>query len=82
MFPALSRTMLLLTMLAAPVAAAASEPQSRSDQARDQQAGQNAARAGRQAPVELVCRNIEIAGGAETAPMVCMTAAEWRRSEQ
>jgi hypothetical protein len=30
---------------------------------------------------ELICRSIEIAG-ADAMPMVCMTAADWRRAQQ
>ena len=78
MFLKLSATMIFL---AAPVAAAASDPGARHDPSRDQRAAQAAQRADRQAPVELICRSVAIAG-ADTAPMVCMTAADWRRAEQ
>jgi len=78
-FPIMSRTLFLLTLVAAPIAATASEP-SASVPARDPRAAQPAPRADRQAPVELICRSVESAG-ADAAPMVCMTAADWRRAD-
>jgi len=77
----LLKTGLCLAVLAAPAAAAASEPSS-DDRVREAGATQQAPRVHRQAPIELICRSVEIAGGAEAAPMVCMSAAEWRRAEQ
>jgi len=76
-FLKLSVPIFLLAALAAP--AAASEPAARLDPSRE--ARDQSPRAGRQAPAELVCRSVEVAGG-EPAPMVCMTADDWRRSEQ
>ena len=75
-----SRAGLLLALLAAPSAAAAAEPSSL-ERAREARTDRQAPGAQRQAPVELVCRSVEIAGGpAEAAPMLCMSAAEWRRA--
>lgn len=64
---------LAAALAAAPFAASASEPSSQTklNEARE-------ARASRPAP-ELICRSVEIAGTGET-PMVCMTAADWRRA--
>ncbi len=81
-FSKLSATTFVLAALAAPIAAAASGPAQRSDSSREQRAAPPAPRADRQAPVELICRSVSIAGEAEAAPMVCMTAADWRRAEQ
>ena len=80
MFLKLSAPVLVVAALAAP--AVASEPAPRSDSAREPRLAQPAPRAGRQAPVELVCRSVEIAGASEASPMVCMSAADWRRAEQ
>lgn len=68
------RTLVLVAACAAaPFAVSASEPSSQAklNEARD-------VRASRPAP-ELICRSVEIAGTGET-PMVCMTAADWRRA--
>ena len=73
-FLKLSATPFFLAALAAP--AAASEPAPR----QDQRAAPAAPRAEREAPVELICRSVTIAGASESAPMVCMTAADWRRA--
>jgi hypothetical protein len=73
-FLKLSASLFLTAALAVP--AAASEPQPRHEP-RNQPP-----RVDRQAEVELVCRSVETAGGAEAPPMVCMTAADWRRSGQ
>jgi hypothetical protein len=54
----------------------------RHDPSREQRAGQSAPRADRQAPIELICRSVSVAGDSDSAPMVCMTAADWRRAEQ
>jgi hypothetical protein len=70
------RTVVLAAAIAAaPCAASASEPpvQNGAGQARD-------GRAQRQSP-ELICRSVEIAG-ATGAPLVCMTAADWRRAAE
>jgi hypothetical protein len=72
------RTIALLAAAAAPLAAAASGPvaQPRPADGRETRGPQPA----RDAP-ELICRSVEIAATGDT-PMVCMTAAEWRRAEQ
>ncbi len=67
------RTLVLLAAAAAPVAAAASDPK---PEPREQRTEQRARRA---APPELICRSVEIAETREM-PMVCMSAAEWRRA--
>jgi len=71
---------LLLAALAAPAAAFASEPPRRADPG-EQRSPQAEARAQRDPAPELICRSIEIAGS-DAAPMVCMTASDWRRVEQ
>jgi hypothetical protein len=65
------RTLVLLAA-AAPVAAAASDPK---PSPRDQRDVQDR----RAAPPELICRSVAIAETREM-PMVCMSAAEWRRA--
>jgi hypothetical protein len=71
----LSRTLVLLAAVAAPAAVSASEPasQQRADD-RDQRL-----RGPRDGAPELICRSVEIAETREM-PMVCMSAAEWRRA--
>jgi hypothetical protein len=66
------RTLVLLAAAAAPVAAAASDPK---PEPRDQREAQPR----RAAPPELICRAVAIAETREM-PMVCMSAAEWRRA--
>ncbi|HEY0013329.1 MAG TPA: hypothetical protein VGB79_10830 [Allosphingosinicella sp.] len=66
------RTLVLLSAAAAPVAAAASDPR---PEPRDQREVQ----ARRAPPPELICRSVAIAETREM-PMVCMSAAEWRRA--
>jgi hypothetical protein len=68
----------ILLIAAAALPAAASEPAAprRAPEARETRDP----RAQREAP-ELICRSVEIAATGET-PMVCMTAADWRRAEQ
>ena len=66
------RTLVLLAAAAAPVAAAASDPK---PEPRDQREAQSR----RAAPPELICRAVAIAETREM-PMVCMSAAEWRRT--
>jgi hypothetical protein len=78
----LAGTGLLLAALSAPVAAAAIGPAPRHDPPREPRAAQPAPRAERQAPVELICRSVEIAGAeSDAVSMVCMSAAEWRRAD-
>ena len=78
----LARTGLLIAALTAPVAAAAFGPAPRHEQARELRPAQSAPRAERQAPVELICRSVEIAGSeSDAVSMVCMSAAEWRRAD-
>ena len=64
----------LVTPLAASASPAALQP--RQADARDPRDP----RAQREAP-ELICRSVETADTGET-PLVCMTAADWRRAEQ
>lgn len=82
MFLKLSAPTFFLAALAVAGTAAASEPVPRQDPTREQRAGQAAPRAERHAPVELICRSVSVAGDSDSAPMVCMTAADWRRAEQ
>lgn len=79
MLSRLSRAALLLAALAAPAAASASEPARPSDPAQPSQ--RSDPRAERRAPPELICRSVEVAGS-DVAPLVCLSAAEWRRAEQ
>lgn len=68
------RTLVLVAAAAAaPVAAAASDPK---PEPRDPQGERENRRA---APPELICRSVAIAETREM-PMVCMSAAEWRRA--
>ena len=66
------RTLVLLAAAATPVAAAASEPK---PEPRDQREVHDR----RAPPPELICRSVAIAETREM-PMVCMSAAEWRRA--
>lgn len=64
------------------LAAGASEPASK-EKPGEARAERQAPRAGREAPVELICRSVEIAAaGPDAAPILCMSAAEWRRADQ
>ena len=67
------RTLVLLAAAAAPVAAAASDPKPEPRQP------QNESESRRAPPPELICRSVAIAETREM-PMVCMSAAEWRRA--
>jgi hypothetical protein len=69
------RVLVLLSAAAAPVAAAASDPKPAPREAREAQP-----RRGAEQP-ELICRSVEIAATREM-PMVCMSAAEWRRAAE
>ena len=75
-----SRIAILIAAVAAPTGAFAADPAKPAEPARER-AGQNDPRAQRAAPPELICRSVEIAGS-DSAPMVCMTASDWRRAEQ
>jgi hypothetical protein len=68
------RTLALLAAAAAPVAAAASDAKREPREQRDGEAR-------RAAPPELICRSVAIAETRDT-PMVCMSAAEWRRATE
>ena len=74
------RIAILIAAVAVPAGAFASDPAKPADPAAER-AAQNDPRAQRQAPPELICRSVEIAGS-DSAPMVCMTASDWRRAEQ
>ncbi len=79
MLARLFSTGLVLAALAAPAAASEPEPRSETQQ---QRSSQQDPRARRQAPPELICRSVEIAGSRSAMPMVCMSAADWQRAEQ
>jgi hypothetical protein len=70
----------ILIAAATPAAAFASDPAKPADPARER-VSQSDPRGQRQAPPELICRSVEVAGS-DSAPMVCMTASDWRRAEQ
>jgi hypothetical protein len=70
--PKFLKVLVLLSAAAAPVAAAASDPK---PEPRDEREVQSR----RAAPPELICRSVAIAETREM-PMVCMSAAEWRRA--
>jgi hypothetical protein len=63
---------------AAPFSASASGPPA---EPRTPEPERQEPRTRRGAAPELICRSIEIAATREM-PMVCMSAAEWRRAEQ
>ena len=73
----LLRVLLSISALAAPAAAAASDP----DAARQREARPDP-RAQREAPPELICRTVAVAGPQAAMPLVCMTAADWRREAE
>lgn len=72
--------LLTVAALAAPVPAFASDPGTpgRSAEARGQREDPKPVP---QVQPELICRSVEVAG-TNAVPMVCLSAAEWRRIEQ
>lgn len=78
-----SRIAISLIVAAAPLYAAAAEPEGSSTQEQTAQANQSTEQqAERPAPSERrICRRIESTGSRTAAQRVCMTAEQWRRAE-